>query len=124
MPTGKSKRVKKSSPVQQEVPGSSSSPAADEGPESELEAVEKTLEESLSYETLTWMRHIIRIQAEEVVKANLKQEKESNGAFVTKQLDDLKKKIHDIQLEVDTLKSENARQQREIERLEYTNCKK
>ncbi len=70
------------------------------------------------------MRHIIRVQAEEVVKANLKQERETNGALVTKQLDDLKKKIHDMELEVDTLKSENTRRQREIERLEYTNCKK
>ncbi len=132
MPTGKQKKGKKASQIQQEVPCTGfSSPTAGEESESEFAAVEKTLEQSLSHDTLTWMRHIIRVQAEEVTKAIMKQEKEESGALetsratmTTKEIDDLKKKLHDLQQDIDNLKSENVRRKREIERLEYTNSKK
>ncbi len=44
--------------------------------------------------------------------------------MLCKQIDDLKKKLHDTQQEVDGLKAENLCRKREIERLEFTNSKK
>ena len=99
--------------------------------EAEFESIEKTLEESLSYESLTWMRHVIRVQAAEVVKTILKQEKEDNDKLrkdshkeMTDQLDELRKKLHNIQEDVDTLRSENAKQRRQLDRLEHINFEK
>ena len=43
---------------------------------------------------------------------------------MSRQIDDLKKKLHDTQEEIDGLKAENVRRKREIERLEFTNSKK
>ena len=107
------------------------SPIEDEESESEFAAVEKSLEQSLSHDSLTWMRHVIRVQAAEVTKGILKQEREAKSTsdanqydILTKQIDDLKQRFRDIQQEVDTLKAENLRRKREIERLEFTNCKK
>ncbi len=93
--------------------------------EMEFEEVQQTLEKSLSHDHLTWMRHVIRVQAEDILKARLKQEfeKEFNNRM-SLQLGDLKKKIGDLEQEVDTLTSENAKRKRQIERLEYSNSKK
>ncbi len=126
------KKGKITSPVQDEVPSDSIQKAdADEDSEPEFENIEKTLEQSLSHESLTWMRHVIRVQARDVVKSILKQEKESKAAHeknisneMAIQLDELRKKLHDIQQEVETLRTENAKQRRQIERLEHVNFEK
>ncbi len=68
---------------------------------------------------------MIRVQAEDILKARLKQEFENEfNNRMSLQLGDLKKKIGDLEQEVDTLKSENAKRKRQIERLEYSNSKK
>ncbi len=126
------KKGKKASPEQHiEVQSSSAAPTEDEDSESEFVAVEKSLEQSLTHDSLTWMRHVIRVQAAEVTKGILKQERETKNTsetnrfdMLSKQIDDLKKKLHDTQQEVDGLKAENVRRKREIERLEFTNSKK
>ncbi len=116
------KKGKQASPIQEEVPGVSS--PADDDSEPEFDNIEKTLEESLSYESLTWMRHVIRVQAKEVVKTILKQEQNNASIDVTNQLDELKKTLEDIQQEVGVLRSENMKQRRQIERLEHLNFEK
>ncbi len=125
------KEGKQTSPVQDEVP-SVSSQGADPGDESEPEFdnIEKTLAESLSYESLTWMRHVIRVQAKEIVRSILKEEKANNDGIqnstinkMTNQLGEMTKKLTDIQEEVQSLRSENAKQRRQIERLEHLNVK-
>ena len=133
MPKGKQKsekKGKKAGPDQQEEQCTSSPTDAEES-ESEFAAVEKSLEQSLSHDSLTWMRHVIRVQAEEVIKGILKQEREAKAAsetnridLMSKQIEDLNKKLHDIEQEVDGLKAENLRRKREIERLEFTSSKK
>ncbi len=126
--TGKGK---KPSPDHQEVQCASVRPTEDEDSESEFAAVEKSLEQSLTHDSLTWMRHVIRVQAAEVTKGILKQEREAKSTsesyridMLNKQIDDLKKKLCDTQQDVDSLKAENIRRKREIERLEFTNSKK
>ncbi len=133
MPKGKQKpekKGKKAGPDQQEVQSTSSPNDAEES-ESEFAAVEKSLEQSLSHDSLTWMRHVIRVQAAEVTKDILKQERDAKGTtetnridLMSNQIDDLKKKLYDVQQEVDGLKAENLRRKRGIERLEFTNSKK
>ncbi len=112
------KEGKQTSPVQDEAP-SVSSQGADPGDESEPEFdnIEKTLAESLSYESLTWMRHVIRVQAKEIVRSILKEEKANNDGIqnstinkMTDQLGELTKKLTGIQEEVESLRSENAKQ--------------
>ena len=125
------KKAKKASPEQHEVQCSSAAPTEDEDSESEFPAVEKSLEQSLTHDSLTWMRHVIRVQAAEVTKGILKQEREAKSStensyfdMLSKQVDDLKKKLYDTQQEVDGLKAENVCRKRENERLEFTNSKK
>ncbi len=131
---GGKRKGKKASPAQKEAPSASNQVQLanpNEESEVEFESIEKTLEESLSYESLTWMRHVIRVQAAEVVKTILKQEKETNDELqenshkeMTTQLGELQKKLLKIQEDVDMLQTENARQHRLIERLEHKNYEK
>ncbi len=123
------KEGKQTSPAHDEIP-SVSSQGVDPGDDSEPEFdnIEKTLGESLSYESLTWMRHIIRVQAKEIVRSILKEEKAKNDGNstineMTNQLGELTKKLADIKGEVESLRSENAKQRRQIERLEHLNFK-
>ncbi len=129
---GKSKR-KNSPPTTEPTPSTQEKEGApdDDKSESEFAAVEKSLEQSLSHDSLTWMRHVIRVQAAEVTKDIIRQEREKKSPLeanriemLSKQMDDLKKKLNDTQQEVDGLKAENVRRKREIERLEFTNSKK
>ncbi len=65
---------------------------------------------------------MIRVQAEEILKARLKQEFDNEfNNRMSHQLEDLKKKIGDLENKVDTLKSENTKRKRQIERLEFSN---
>ncbi len=125
------KEGKQTSPVQDEIPSVSSKDVGpDDESEPEFDNIEKTLAESLSYESLTWMRHVIRVQAKEIVRSILKEEKASNDGIqnstinkLTNQLDELTKNLTDIQEEVESLRLENAKQRRLIERLQHLNSK-
>ncbi len=113
MPTGR-KRGKKASPVQEEVPSPSADPNDDSEPE--FDSIEETLEQSLSYESLTWMRHVIRVQAREVVRDILKQEREKNGtlqknegsemASLKQEITDLKESNKQMQVKLEEYQSE------------------
>ncbi len=119
---GKAKNKKAPAPASPE-PESVSPDSYDS--EVEFEEVQQTLEKSLSHDHLTWMRRVIRVQAEDILKARLKQEFENEfNDRMSHQLGDLKKKLGDLEQEVDNLKSENTKRKRQIERLEYSNSKK
>ncbi len=91
----------------------------------EFEEIQETLQKSLSHDYLTWMRKVIRVQAEDILKARLKQEFENEfNNRMSLQIGNLKKKVGDLEQEVDNLKSENTKRKRQIERLEYSNSKK
>ncbi len=93
--------------------------------EVEFEEVQQTLEKALSHDHLTWMQRVIQIQAEDILKAWLKQEFENEfNNRISNQFGDLRKKPDDLEQKVDSLKSENIKRKRQIERLEYTNSKK
>ncbi len=123
MPTGKNKKGKGTTNPEPKAAASTSPVNYDS--EAEFEEVQQTLEKSLSHDYLTWMRRVIRVQAEDILKAQLKQqfEKEFNSRM-SHQLADLKKKLGDLEQEVDALKSENVKRKRQIKRLEYSNSKK
>ncbi len=78
MSRGKSKKKKttEAKPVAVKPSTSSGNLVADQQPddsETEFEAVEETLKQSLSYDTLTWMKHVIKVQSENVLKNKLAQ---------------------------------------------------
>ncbi len=72
---GKAKNKKTSTPATPEPEASTSPDNYDS--EVEFEEVQQTLEKSLSHDHLTWMRRVIRVQAEDILKARLKQEFEN-----------------------------------------------
>ncbi len=99
MPTDRNKKRKKASPVQEEVQSVSEVADPNDESEPEFDSIEQTLEQSLSYESLTWMRHVIRVQAREVVRDILKQEKEKIGTSQkneSSEMAKLKQEINDL----------------------------
>ncbi len=85
--------------------------------EAEFEEVQQTVEKTLSHDYLTWLRHVIRVQAEDVFKTH----REQSDA----QINQLKKEIQAIQGKVvefsniiDDLQQNDMRQKRRIEQLQ------
>ena len=101
MPRGKRKKnktteAKPEQPPQPEVTASLRSPLAEDS-ENEFEEIEQTLQQSLSYDTLTWMKYVIRVQAENVLKTKLKQMNVCSCEKLTIELNTLQRRFAELE---------------------------
>ena len=80
--------------------------------ETEFEEVQESLEKSLSYESLTWMRHVIRVQAKDVLKTKLDHVIQ---AEVNKYIrDSLAKAVHPLEVKTKELEETVAKLNRAL----------
>ena len=128
MPRAKTKKGKATHAEQEPSTSTKTPEAVETDSEAEFQAVEESLQQSLSYDTLTWMKHVIKVQAENVLKIRLEkiaaQDAQTNTEKLTKQLSDLEKKLQDIDKEVNLLKAEKTKSdglKQKVEELQRSN---
>ncbi len=80
--------------------------------ETEFEEVQESLEKSLSYESLTWMRHVIRVQAEDVLKTKLDHVIQAEVAKYI--ADNLAKAVHPLEVKTKELEETVAKLNRAL----------
>ncbi len=120
MSTGKRRKGKNKADPEPEEAALSMSPVSYDS-EAEFEEVQQTVEKSLSHDYLTWLRRVIRVQAEDVLKAH----KEKSNSVINqlrKDIQSIEGKVVDMSNKIDDLQQNDARQKRKIEQLQQENA--
>ena len=122
MPRGKERKKKtETEPQLEEEDAHSNDPDFIEGVNDQEEEIRAQLP---SQEHCHWLVNIIQIHSRKIAKELLREHEKTHQQQTSHELDTLKKKIHDMELEVEILKSDILKKQRRIERLEYVNSKR
>ncbi len=125
MSRGKSKKKKTPEATPEPDSASTHEQKVDDS-DTEFEEVEQTLQQSLSYDTLTWMKHVIKVQAENILKRklaelNVEREELSNKKLESEVLA-LQRELADLKVNhEDTIKKfqqELDKRDKHIEKLE------
>ncbi len=121
MSTGKSRRKGKNKAGPEPEAEPSVSPVSYDS-DAEFEEMQQTVEKSLSHDYLTWLRHVIRVQAEDVLKAH-KEKSDSVISQLRKDIQTIEGKVVDMSNKMDDLQQNDMKQKRKIEQLQQENAK-